>query len=122
MRCRRKLQPLHPYYEEKNTTVEKQRLIDIAERVSERTSRSGAEAFQNDEDDSQTDDEESDYDESNDTQDTIKRLSDLSFASMVGILLVGYGAEQILTLIPSVKLCTLVIQNSAYLDRQVDRV
>ena len=100
--------------EEKNTTVEKQRLIDIAERVSERTSRSGAEAFQNDEDDSETDDEESDYDESNDTQDKIKRLSDLSFASMVGILLVGYGAEH-LDANTKRKLCTLVIQNSAIL-------
>lgn len=76
----------------KNTTAEKQRLMDITERVSERASQSSVSAFETD------GESESSMDSSSDREAfeaTINRLSDLSFGTMVGTLLVGYGAEHL---------------------------
>lgn len=78
--------------EEKNTTVEKQRLMDITERVSERTSKSSVAAFETEDDSkisAQSNPEREEFEAA------VDRLSDLSFATMVGTLLVGYGAEHL---------------------------
>lgn len=78
--------------DDKNTTVEKQRLVDITERVSERASKSSVAAFETDGDSESPADSISDQEE---FEAAVDRLSDLSFSTMVGTLLVGYGAEHL---------------------------
>ena len=98
--------------DDKNTTVEKQRLIDITERVSERASKSSVAAVE--------EDGESSTKSGSDREEfvaTIVRLSDLSFGTMIGTLLVGYGAEH-LDAGTKRQLIALVAKNAARLIDQ----
>ena len=84
--------------DDKSTTVEKQRLIDITERVTEKASKSSAAAFGSKD---EGEDEGSGEDAANiapnraDFEAAVERISTLSFSTMVGTLLVGYGAEHL---------------------------
>ena len=78
--------------DDKSTTVEKQRLIDITERVSEKASKSSAAAFESGgggEDAANTTSDRANFEAA------VERISNLSFGTMVGTLLVGYGAEHL---------------------------
>ena len=100
--------------DDKNTTVEKQRLMDITERVSERASKSSVAAFETEGDSGSSSDNNSDRDE---FEATVDRLSNLSFATMVGTLLVGYGAEH-LDAATKRQLIVLVAKNASRLIDQ----
>ena len=80
--------------DDKNTTAEKQQLLDISERVSRRTGRSSNAVFNGDELDSDDHNAEQ-RDKLKELNDEMEAISRLSFASMVGILLLGYGAEHL---------------------------
>lgn len=102
--------------DDKNTTTEKQRLLDITERVSERASHSGAAAFDVDVDakDEQKGTGPKDEKVRETFEAAVEKISDLSFASTVGTLLVGYGAEH-LDAGKKRKLAGLVVKNAALL-------
>ena len=78
--------------DDKNTTVEKQRLMDITERVSERASKTSVATFEEDRDREVSVDSIGDREE---FEAAVDRLSNLSFGTTVGTLLVGYGAEHL---------------------------
>ena len=100
--------------DDKNTTVEKQRLMDITERVSERASKSSVAAFETGSESESSPNSRSDREE---FEATVDRLSDLSFGTMVGTLLVGYGAEH-LDAGTKRQLIVLVAKNAAMLIDQ----
>lgn len=96
---------------DKSTTVEKQRLLDITERLSEKASKSSAAAFDSDDGDTLNISDEAEREA---YEAAFKRVSDLSFATMVGTLLVGYGAEH-LDAITKRNLVVLVAKNASSL-------
>lgn len=98
----------------KNTTIEKQRLLDITERASELASKSSAAAFESE---SNSDNSESSHPDREEFEAAVDRISDLSFSTMVGTLLVGYGAEH-LDADTKRQLVVLVAKNAAKLIDQ----
>ena len=98
----------------KSTTVEKQRLLDITERVSERASQSSVAAFNVDSDNDEESNELNDEETRKVFEAAIDKISGLSFASMVGTLLVGYGAEH-LDAATKRMLADLIIRNATAL-------
>ena len=98
-------------HDDKNTTAEKQRFLDISERVSKETRKSSVAAFETDDDDSGS----AKYDTNSNWKDfksAVEKISKLSFATMVGTLLVGYGAEH-LDASTKRKLVVLVARNAS---------
>ena len=78
--------------DDKNTTVEKQQLMDITEHVSKKASKSSVAAFETHGESESTVKSNSDREE---FVATVDRISDLAFGTTVGTLLVGYGAEHL---------------------------
>ncbi|WP_299842708.1 hypothetical protein [uncultured Jannaschia sp.] len=103
--------------EDKSATVEKQRLLDITERVTERASKSSAAAFDAAEvGDGDTTTEEGDVNrERFDAR--VDEISKLAFASMIGTILVGHGAEHLSAEKKRI-LSALVIRNASILIDQ----
>ncbi len=99
---------------DRNTTVEKQRLLDITERVTERASKSSAAAFDASSNEADSEASQAKMKVREEFEATVEEISQLSFSSMVGTLLLGYGAEH-LDANTKRKLATLVVRNASQL-------